>query len=89
MPASTRRHITVAANPDLYRQTRRLAAQYDTTVTDMLTYLLLLLPDAVKAARYPGGPPQCSGLRLSIPAQDPTSEPTPAASPNQNGPQIP
>jgi hypothetical protein len=54
----TVRNITVAVDPELYRQTRKLAAEYDTTVTDLVRFLLLVLPDAVKAARYPGGRPQ-------------------------------
>jgi hypothetical protein len=54
----TVRNITVAVDPELYRQTRRIAADYDTTVTDMVRFLLLALPEAVKAARYPGGRPQ-------------------------------
>ena len=52
------RNITVAVSEDLYKQTRRLAAQYDTTVTDMVRFLLMTLPDAVQAARFPGGRPQ-------------------------------
>src|ERR1035437_6185182 len=51
----TVRNITVAVEPELYRQTRRIAADYDTTVTDMVRFLLIALPEAVKAARYPGG----------------------------------
>jgi hypothetical protein len=54
----TVRNITVAVDPELYRQTRRIAAEYDTTVTDMVRFLLLALPEAVKAALYPGGRPQ-------------------------------
>jgi hypothetical protein len=54
----TVRNITVAVEPELYRQTRRIAADYDTTVTDMVRFLLLALPEAVVAARYPGGRPQ-------------------------------
>ena len=30
----TVRNIAVAADPELYRQTRRIAADYDTTVAD-------------------------------------------------------
>ena len=52
------RNITVAVDPELYRQTRRLAAEYNTSVTDMVRFLLLAMPDALKAARYPGGRPQ-------------------------------
>jgi hypothetical protein len=54
----TVRNITVAVEPELYRQTRKIAADYDTTVTDMVRFLLLVLPEAVKSARYPGGRPQ-------------------------------
>jgi hypothetical protein len=54
----TVRNITVAVEPELYRQTRKIAADYNTTVTDMVRFLLLTLPEAVKAARYPGGRPQ-------------------------------
>jgi hypothetical protein len=54
----TVRNITVAVEPELYRQTRKIAADYDTTVTDMVRFLLMILPEAVKAARYPGGCPQ-------------------------------
>jgi len=52
----TVRNITVAVDPELYRQTRKIAADYDTTVTDMVRFLLLVLPEAVKAARYPRRP---------------------------------
>jgi hypothetical protein len=54
----TVRNITVAVSDDLYRQTRRLAAQYDSTVTNMVRFLLMTLPEAVEAARFPGGRPQ-------------------------------
>src|ERR1039458_10684076 len=54
----TVRNITVAVEPELYRQTRKIAADYDTSVTDMVRFLLLVLPEAVKSARYPGGRPQ-------------------------------
>src|ERR1019366_4974314 len=52
------RNITVAVDPELYRQTRRLAVEYNTSVTDMVRFLLLAMPEALKAARYPGGRPQ-------------------------------
>ena len=35
-----RRHITVSVTPELYRQTRRLAAECDTTVSAMVAYLI-------------------------------------------------
>jgi len=52
------RNITVSVSPEIYRQTRSLAADYDTTVTEMIRFLLLLLPEAVDAALKPGGRPQ-------------------------------
>jgi hypothetical protein len=56
------RNITVAVSPELYRQTRRLATDYDTTVPDGIPdrfrFPLLVLLDAVKEARFPGGRPQ-------------------------------
>jgi hypothetical protein len=54
----TVRNITVAVTPELYHQTRKIAAEYNTSVTDMVRFLLLALPEAVKAALYPGGRPQ-------------------------------
>jgi hypothetical protein len=71
------RNITVAVDPELYRQTRKIAADYDTTVTDMVRFLLLALPEAVKAARYPGGRPQF-GLAAARAA---ASRATPAINP--------
>ena len=52
------KNITVAIDPELYRQTRRLAAENNTSVTDLVRFLLLAMPEALKAARYPGGRPQ-------------------------------
>jgi hypothetical protein len=54
------RNITVAVSDDLYRQTRRLAAEYDTTVTALVFYLLERLPDALNRARFPVGGPKKS-----------------------------
>ena len=54
----TVRNITVAVTPELYHQTRKVAAEYNTSVTEMVRYLLLILPEAVKVARFPGGAPQ-------------------------------
>ena len=51
----TVRNITVCVSPELYRRTKLLAANYDTTVTDMVAYLLERLPDALARAAYPVG----------------------------------
>jgi hypothetical protein len=77
----TVRNITIAVEPELYRQTRRIAADYDTTVTDMVRFLLLVLPEAVKAARYPGGRPQFD-LAAARTARAAASAPPAATSPN-------
>jgi hypothetical protein len=77
----TVRNITVAVEPELYRQTRRIAADYDSTVTDMVRFLLIALPEAVKAARYPGGRPQF-GLAAARAARAAASAPPAATSPN-------
>ena len=81
----TVRNITVAVTPELYRQTRRIAADYDTIVTDMVRFLLLALPEAVKAARYPGGCPQF-GLAAARAARAAASAPPAATSPNPPAP---
>jgi hypothetical protein len=52
------RHITVAVSADLYRQTRHLAAEYDSTVTAIVAYLLENLPRALKGSKYPVGGPK-------------------------------
>jgi hypothetical protein len=73
------KNITVAVSVDLYRQTRRLAAEYDTTVTAMVAYLLQRLPDALKRAQFPvGGPKWAPATRpnQSAAAPDPDT-PTP------------
>jgi len=78
-PGVPRKHITVAVPAGLYRQTRSLAAQYDTTVTDLVAYLLRVMPEALKAARYPGGPPRFSDIRAPLCHVCPFAPTTPAA----------
>jgi hypothetical protein len=73
------KNITVAVPVDLYRQTRKLAAEYDTTVTAMVAYLLQRLPDALKRAHFPVGGPKWA------PATRP-NQPEPVAPPNQTSP---
>ena len=86
----TVRNITVAVEPELYRQTRKIAADYDTTVTDMVRFLLLALPEAVKAARYPGGRPQfgLAAARAAASAQPATTAINPS-SPSPEKSEIP
>jgi hypothetical protein len=70
---------------ELYRQTRQIATDYDTTVTDMVRFLLLVLPEAVKSARYPGGRPQF-GLAAARAARAAAAAPPAATSPNPASP---
>ena len=79
----TVRNITVAVEPELYRQTRKIAADYDTTVTDMVRFLLLVLPEAVKAARYPGDRPQFGPAAARA-----AGAPATLAVPTQNAPAV-
>ena len=83
----TVRNITVAVEPELYRQTRRIAADCDTTLTDMVRFLILVLPEAVKAARYPGGRRQF-GLAAARAARAAASAPPAGTSPNPSSPSL-
>jgi len=51
----TVRNITVCVSPEIYSQTRMLAAEYETTVSGMVAYLLEGLPNALERARCPVG----------------------------------
>jgi hypothetical protein len=84
----TVRNITVAVDPDLYHQTRKVAAEYNTTVTDMVRFLLLVLPEAVKDARYPGGRPQF-GLAAARAARAASAAPPAAPAPLPSAPSLP
>jgi hypothetical protein len=77
------RNITVSVDPELYRQTRRLAAENDTTVTEIVRFLLLVMPEALKAARFPGGRPQFGIAAARAASATPAApiSPPPAASP--------
>ncbi|MGB6689758.1 MAG: hypothetical protein WBE76_18130 [Terracidiphilus sp.] len=86
------RNITVAVPLDLYLQSRRLAAKYDTTVTAMVAHLLERMPMYLKNANYPVGGPRRpvrgpAELALEEAARRATaspSTPTPHPPPPQN-----
>ena len=63
----TVRNITVCVSPELYRQTKKLAAEYDTTVTGIVAYLLEQLPHVLVRSRYPVG-----GTKRQSPTPVPT-----------------
>jgi hypothetical protein len=62
------RNITVCVTPELYLQTRQLAAKYDTTVSAIVAYLLERLPNTLIRAGYPvGGTKRNPGIRAPTP----------------------
>jgi hypothetical protein len=63
----TVRNITVCVSPELYRQTKQLAAKYDTTVTGVVAFLLERLPDALKRTAYPVGGIKRRPIRSKLP----------------------
>jgi hypothetical protein len=52
------KNITVCVTPQIYRQARHLAAEYDTTVSGIVAGLLERLPDALERLHYPRGGPR-------------------------------
>jgi len=46
------KHITVSVTPELYRQTRTLAAEMDSNVSAMVAHLLQKFPSYLKACSY-------------------------------------
>jgi len=62
------RNITVCVSPEIYHETRQLAAKYDTTVSAIVAYLLERLPNALIRADYPvGGTKRKPGSRAPTP----------------------
>jgi hypothetical protein len=88
--------ITVRVSPKLYRQTRLLASQYDTTVTEIVADLLERLPRMVERLHLPvGGPIHAPAPASAVnPARDPrpagpTCQPQPRFRPPPPVPQKP
>lgn len=62
----TVRNITVCVSPEIFYQTRLLAAEYESTVSGVVAFLLERLPDALERARYPvGGTKRKSSASMS------------------------
>ena len=60
------RHITVAVTPELYLQTRKLAAEMDSNVSAMVAHILERFPSYLKGSGYkvtipPGAPHHLPG----------------------------
>jgi hypothetical protein len=64
----TVRTITVAVDADLYRQTRHIAAEYDSTVTGLVAFLLGNLPRLLKLTNF--------GVKVAIAKTDSLSAAT-------------
>lgn len=76
------KNITVSVSPELYRQTRMLAVEFDTTVTAMVTYLLPRMPKAIRDARYPKDGPKPVVSVGPAPSAD-TSSANPSGPPDE------
>lgn len=48
------RNITVAVTPELYRQTRHIAADANTNVTVLVRHILVNLPTLLRRTNHPG-----------------------------------
>ncbi|MGB0080207.1 MAG: hypothetical protein WBP90_01655, partial [Terracidiphilus sp.] len=49
------KNITVCVTPEIYREARHLAAQYDSNVSAIVAWLLERLPAALERSRFPKG----------------------------------
>jgi hypothetical protein len=65
----TVRNITVSVSPEIYYQTRMLAVEYDTTVTELVRDLLSVMPRVLKSRQFP------VGGRKQAPAPPPSTAP--------------
>jgi hypothetical protein len=69
------KNITVCVTPEIYRQTRHLAAQYDSTVSTIVAWLLERLPAALERTRFPKGGPKPSAQTTPTPSPSPSPSP--------------
>ena len=60
------KNITVCVTPEIYREARHLAAEYDSTVSALVAWLLPHMRVALERTRFPKGGPK------------PTAQPAPA-----------
>jgi hypothetical protein len=75
------KNITVCVTPEIYREARHLAAEYDTTVSAFVAYLLPRLRMAVKRTYFPNGEPQ-PAAQPSPAVNDSVTPPTPPSPPD-------
>ena len=70
-----KKKITVAISPALYRQSRQVAAEFDTTVTAMAFYILEQLPSHLRNSNFPVGGPVAKPV--VAPPNRPENQPQP------------
>ncbi len=78
------KNITVCVTPEIYREARHLAAEYDTTVSAFVAWLLPRLRIAVQRTCFPDGRPKRSAppaparnVLVTPPTPPPPPPPTP------------
>ena len=70
------RNITVAVSPELYRQTRRIAADSDTTITELVRHILIHLPELLRSTNH-----QAANSRAEATSAEATPPSLPAVAP--------
>jgi len=72
------KHITVSVDARLYRETRQLAAEYDTTVTALVSYLIERLPRLLiqNGLRRPADLPPSAPTQFPRPSRSIRREPS-------------
>jgi hypothetical protein len=69
------KNITVCVTPEIYREARHLAAEYDASVSAFVAFLLPRLRVALERSHFPKGGPKPSPQPAPAPAD--LSIPTP------------
>ncbi len=89
------KNITVCVTPEIYRQTRHLAAEYDSTVSTIVAWLLQRLPAALERTHFPKGGPKPSaqpapavGDSVTPSPLPPSPSPSPTPTPLFTDPEI-
>jgi hypothetical protein len=80
------KNITVRVTPELYRQTRHLAASYDTTVTKLVEFLLERMPSALATTHYLERRRQVAESQISSSSRNLPDIPLPPVSPKAENP---
>jgi hypothetical protein len=82
------KNITVCVTPEIYREARHLAAEYDTTVSAFVAWLLPRMRIAVQRTYFPKGGPRSSAQpspTVNVLVTPPTPSPHPPPPYTRNG----